>query len=287
MERIGIVVHPRRDLRRALATVKDWLERRGMELVQVQAPGNGPEVAPAGDAAGCDVVLALGGDGTTLAAVHAAAPAGKPVLGVACGSLGALTAVNADRLEAALDAFAGGDWTPHGLPAVVATVNGHRLVAVNDLVLVRAGAGQVTVEVTIDGELLIRYAGDGVVAGTPLGSTAYTLASGGPMLVPGTEGMVITPLAPHGGVCPPVVTSPVTRVEILLDPGYGGARVEVDGQVRKTLESLTPETFSLTYERDFATLVELGEHEPLLAGLRRRRILVDSPRMSARDDRKR
>lgn len=287
MERIGIVVHPRRDLRRALATVRDWLDRHGVELVQVRAPGDGPEVAPAGDPAGCDVLLALGGDGTTLAAVHAAVPARRPVLGVACGSLGALTAVSADRIEAALDAFAGGDWAPRGLPAVVAEAGGQRLLSVNDLVLVRDGAGQVTVEIAIDGELLIRYAGDGVVAGTPLGSTAYTLASGGPMLTPGAEGMVVTPLAPHGGVCPPVVTGPATRVEIRLDPGYGGARVEVDGQVRRTLESMAPETFTLSYERDVATLVELGEHEPALAGLRRRGIIVDSPRMTAREARQR
>jgi NAD+ kinase len=285
MERIGIVIHPRRDLRRALATIEDWAGRNGVEAVQVQTPGGGPNFARTAAAEDCDVVLALGGDGTTLAAVHIATPVGKPVMGVACGSLGALTAVTADRLEAALEALAAGNWTARRLPGVVADTNGSRLVAANDIVLVRARAGQVTAEIRIDGELLIRYAGDGVVVSTPLGSTAYTLASGGPMLVPGAEGMAITPLAPHGGVCPPVVTAPVTRVEVLLEPGYGGARVEVDGQVRAELESLSPETFSLTYEREFATLVELGDHEPMLAGLRRRRIIIDSPRMTAREER--
>jgi NAD+ kinase len=287
MERIGIVVHPRRDLRGALATIEGWAGRNEVELVQVQKPGAGPQVAPAGEAADCDVVLALGGDGTTLAAVHAAAPADRPVMGVACGSLGALTAVTADKLEAALEALQAGNWDVRRLPGVVADANGSRLVAANDIVFVRAAAGQVTAEIRIDGELLIRFAGDGVVAGTPLGSTAYTLASGGPMLAGGAEGMAITPLAPHGGVCPPVVTGVGAKVDVLLDPGYGGARVEVDGQVQAELESLSPQTFSLTYERDFATLVELGDHEPALAGLRRRRIIVDSPRMTARDERKR
>jgi NAD+ kinase len=286
MERIGIVVHPRRDLRGALATIEAWAGSNGVALVQVQPPGAGPAVAPAGAAEDCDVVLAVGGDGTTLAAVHAAAPVGKPVMGVACGSLGALTAVTAEKLDAALEALEAGRWTARHLPGVVADTNGSRLVAANDIVLVRAGAGQVTAEIRIDGELLIRFAGDGVVAGTPLGSTAYTLASGGPMIVAGAEGMAITPLAPHGGVCPPVVTGPGTQVEVLLDPGYGGARVEVDGQVRAELASLTPQTFTLTYEREFATLVELGDHEPVLAGLRRRGIIVDSPRMTAREARK-
>ena len=71
--------------------------------------------------------------------------------------------------------------------------------AVNDLVVVRQGAGQVIVAVRVDGELFIRFAGDGFVIGTPLGSSAYTLAAGGPMLAPGALGMVFTPLAPHGG----------------------------------------------------------------------------------------
>lgn len=286
MDRIGVVVHPRRDLRNALGVLSSWSEQHGVELVQVHAPGDGPKVAPAGEAADCDLVLALGGDGTTLAAVHAAAPHERPVLGVACGSLGALTAVSADKLEAALDAVDSGDWSPRRFPALVVEREGERLTAVNDIVLVRAGAGQVTAEIRIDGELLIRFAGDGVVVGTPLGSTAYTLASGGPMLVPGAAGMVLTPLAPHGGVCPPVVTGPDAKVEVLLDPGYGGARVEVDGQVRAELASLKPETFALSYAEEFATLIELGDHEPVLAGLRRRRIIIDSPRMTAREDRK-
>ena len=125
------------------------------------------------------------------------------------------------------------------------------------------------------------------MAGTPLGSTAYTLASGGPMLAPGTEGLVLTPLAPHGGVCPPVVTAPTTRVAIRLDPGFGGARVEIDGHVARDLPPLEPGAFTLGFEPEFATLVSLGEQESTIAGLRRRRILIDSPRMLAREDRAR
>ena len=100
-DRIGLAVHPRRELDSALATVREWAERQGAEIVQVA--GGDREVAPRGKAADCDLVIALGGDGTALAALHAAAPAGKPVLGVACGSLGALTATTADKLDAALE----------------------------------------------------------------------------------------------------------------------------------------------------------------------------------------
>ena len=283
-DRIGLAVHPRRELDSALAAVRDWAERQGAEVVQIASHER--EVAPAGEVEGCDLVMALGGDGTTLAALHAAAPHDRPVLGVACGSLGALTATTADRLDEALDRVAAGEWTRRMLPALtVAREDAPDMHAINDLVLVRAGAGQVTIEIEVDGERFVRFAGDGVVAGTPLGSTAYTLASGGPMIAPGGTGAVLTPLSPHGGVCPPLVAGTDTPLAILLDPGHGGARVEVDGQIRDVLERMEPVRFDLTVRPEFATLVSLGEEETLIAGLRRRRILIDSPRVVAREER--
>src|SRR5215210_5311075 len=112
-ERIGLVVHPRRELGRALATVEEWAQREGAELIQVRAPGHEQQVAPAGVA----------------------------VLGVACGSLGALTAVTAEDLEDALSRVARDDWRRRRLPALVVEQDGKRVTAINDLVLVRAGAG--------------------------------------------------------------------------------------------------------------------------------------------------
>jgi NAD+ kinase len=283
-DRIGLAVHPRRELDNALATVRDWAERQNAEVVQIASLER--EVAPPGDAADCDLAIALGGDGTTLAALHAAAPAGRPVLGVACGSLGALTSVTADKLDDALDRVAAGDWTPRPLPALRAEADGAEpLHALNDLVLVRAGAGQVMVEVTVDDERFVGFGGDGIVAATPLGSTAYTLAAGGPMIAPGGDALVLTPLSPHGGVCPPLVASDANEVAVTLYPGNGGARVEVDGQIGAVLDRLEPVTFALRLEPGFATLVSLGEDESVIAGLRRRRILIDSPRIVVRDER--
>ena len=284
-QRIGLVVHPRRELSRALATIHDWAGRQGAEVLQVRSPGQEQQVAPPGEVDACDLVIALGGDGTTLAALRAAAPLRRPVLGVACGSLGALTAVTAGELEDALDRVARGDFAPRRLPALVAEHDGEELTALNDLVLMRAGAGQVIVEVELDGERFIRVAGDGFVAATPLGSSAYTLAAGGPLLAPGATALALTPLAPHGGVCPPLVSGPDSRVTILLESGNGGARIELDGRVHATLEPRVQARFALRLEPEFASLVSLGEEESLIAGLRRRRILADSPRVLARDDR--
>ena len=206
-DRIGLAVHPRRELDGALATIREWAERQGAEVVQI-ALSDDREVAPRGEAADCDLAIALGGDGTTLAALHAAAPVSRPVLGVACGSLGALTSVTADDLDDALDRVAAGDWKPRALPALLADHGGEEpLRALNDLVLVRAGAGQVLVEVTVDGERFVGFGGDGLVAATPLGSTAYTLAAGGPMIAPCGESGVRTSVLPPGAIIGPPAAS--------------------------------------------------------------------------------
>src|SRR5918998_1310201 len=285
LRRLGLVVHPRREIGEALAALRDWADEHDADLVQVPAPGQERQVADPGEAAGCDLVVALGGDGTTLAAIGAAAAAEKPVLGAACGSLGALTAVAASDLREALDSVAAGDWHPWRLPSLEVRVGEETLTAVNDLVVVRQGAGQIVVEIDVDGERFVRFGGDGVVVATPLGSSAYTLAAGGPVLVPGALGLAVTPLAPHGGVCPPVVTGPEGEVELEIDAGHGGARLELDGQIRDRLEPLVPCTVVARLRPGHGTLVTLGGAEPMLAGLRRRRVLIDSPRVLARDDR--
>jgi len=143
----------------------------------------------------------------------------------------------------------------------------------------------VLVEVNVDGERFVGFGGDGMVVATPLGSTAYTLAAGGPMVAPGGTAIVLTPLSPHGGVCPPIVANTETDVTVTLDPGNSGARVEVDGQVSAVLDRLERITFALRLLPGYATLVSLGEDESLISGLRRRRILIDSPRMVVRDER--
>jgi NAD+ kinase len=283
MRQIGLVVHPRREIEAALTSLQDWSDERGIEVVQVPATGQERHVAEPGEVAACDLIVALGGDGTTLAAIHAASPDGKPVLGVACGSLGAMTAVSAADLVGALDRVAAGDWSPRRLPALSVEPGG--LIGVNDLVIVRQGAGQVSADIRVDGELFIRFAGDGLVVATQLGSSAYTLAAGGPVLAPGGSGLVFTPLAPHGGCCPPLVAGPDSRLEIVVDPGHGGARIELDGQVRDRVEPLTPRPLTVTLRPGHGTLVALGGEESMLTGLRRRRVLMDSPRVLARDDR--
>jgi NAD+ kinase len=282
MRRIGVVVHPQRPVDAALDALKGWAAQTGGGVVQIMVPGQHREVAPPGDAGAVDLIAAVGGDGTTLAALHAAASHRLPVLGIACGSLGALTATSAAELPSALDRLASGDWHRRVLPGVgVAAEGGTPHVAINDLVVVRKGANQVTIDVHVDDELYVRFAGDGVVISTPLGSSAYTMAAGGPILVDDTEAIVVTPVAPHGGSTPPLVVGATRSVTIDVDGGFGGARIEFDGQIK----DFAPHRLRTSWCADYATLVRFDGAESSLAGLRRRRILMDSPRVLARDER--
>jgi NAD+ kinase len=285
---IGVVVHPRRPLDRALASVHGWAEEQGRRIGQIPVDGQDRRVAEAVRAEDCGLLLAMGGDGTVLAALHAAAPAGVPVLGVACGSLGALTSVKAPDVATALGRFASGDWEGRALPAISVSRDGEELgMAFNDLVVVRNGAGQVILDVQVDGATFARIAGDGVVVATPLGSSAYTLAARGPLLASTADVVVVTPLAPHGGSVPPVVLSSDSAIAIGVDGGWSGARIELDGRVTGgEPEPGEAEAFELVLDvrPAAATLIDL-DGETLIAGLRRRGVIADSPRLRARDAR--
>jgi NAD+ kinase len=275
---VGVSVHPSRDIHEPLGELRRWVERHGASLVQVGG-GAQQEVAPVGGADDCEVVVSIGGDGTALAAIRAAAPSGVPVLGVAFGSLGALTTVPADGLTAALDHFEAGDWHPIARPALAVTRGDEVLLAYNDLAVVRRGEGQVRTHVELDGELYARLAGDGMIVATPIGSGAYTMAAGGPLLAPGANAFVFTPLPTHGGSIPPLVVSGDSTLRLTVSAGFGGARLEIDGRVVDEHDG----PIEATLRPGAAALVGLGVSVPFLTGLRERGVISDSPRVLAEE----
>jgi len=153
--------------------------------------------------------------------------------------------------------------------------------AVNDFVAIRRGIGQLAATVTIDGETYVRLAGDGVIVATALGSSAYTMAAGGPILAAGTAAFVCTPLAMHGGSAPAIVVPAGATLTVDVQPGYAGFDVEIDGH-RGEPRGLR---FAITLHADKVMLVGFAPHGRGLAGLRRRRLITDAPRILARDER--
>lgn len=281
--RVALVLHPTRPVAAPLETLERWTRESGLDIVQIPTAG-GPEreVALRGELQPGDLVVALGGDGTVLSALRAAAPHNAPVLGVACGSLGALTSVQGDGLEDALQRVRSGHWTARPLPALaIHPADAPDEWAVNDFVVVRRGAGQVVVDVSVDDELYVRLAGDGLIVASPLGSSAYSMAAGGPLLAAGTLALVCTPLAMHGGSAPPLVVPATANVRVEMHPSFAGFDIEIDGHTYP-LQGLD---YRLSLHLEKVTLVSFRRLGLGLEGLRERRLITDSPRVLARDDR--
>ncbi|MFZ0041343.1 MAG: NAD(+)/NADH kinase [Solirubrobacteraceae bacterium] len=281
--RLGLVVHPSRDIEAPFGDLLSWADERGDEVVQIPIDGQDRRVADTGRPQDCDLLVSIGGDGTMLAAIRAAVPAQRPVLGIACGSLGALTAVPPDGVTEALERFGAGEWYRRSLPALSIDRPGSEgLFAINDVVVIRAGIGQVRTSIHVDGALYARVAGDGCIVSTQVGSSAYAIAAGGPLLAPGTDAFLLTPLPTHGGSCPPLVLGAQAELGLKAEVGIGGGRLEIDGQIAGAHDG----ALTVTLRPDVATLVAFEDQEAPLAGLRRRRVIVDSPRLVAEERRR-
>jgi NAD+ kinase len=282
MARIGLVVHPTRDIDEPLRATREWAAAGGSEVVQVAIDGQRRRIADLAPATDCDLILAIGGDGTTLAAIRAGAAADRPVLGIACGSLGVLTSVPASDVGPALERFLAGDWTARPLPALDVEREGKdRFLAFNDISIVRGGSGQVRAVAEADGVLFCRLAGDGCIVSTPAGSSAYTFAAGGPLLAPGVAGFVLTPLPAHGASCPPLVLGPSSKLRVVTLHRHGGARLEADGQLADT----DFRAVDVSYREHAVVMVRFADEEPALTSLRGRRVIRDSARILADDER--
>ena len=278
MRSLGLVVHPTRNVDGPRRAVHEWSAAHDVELTEL--PFTEPDDGARGG--GCDLIVAIGGDGTTLAAVRRAARLGRPVLGVACGSLGVLTSVPASDVVGALQRYNDGDWLARAIPALdVTTGDGETMRAFNDVAIVREGGGQMRVFARLDGALFARLAGDGCIVSTAVGSSAYTIAAGGPLLDPTLQAFVLTPLPTHGGFSPPLVMAAQSNLELEIMTGYGGGRLELDGRV----VGEPPERLEIALRCAAATMVAFADQESHLSGLRRRGIIADSPRILAEDQR--
>jgi NAD+ kinase len=263
--RVSLVLHPRRDVTKAVEYVEQWALGAGIALAGVDDPRMPASARRCGVsqlADDCDLVLALGGDGTMLGAVRVAAPVGVPVLGVNLGHLGYLTEVDGEKLPKALKAIAAGAYAVEDRAALGASWQEDggtcERIAYNDVVLSRVpGRGQAALALHIDGQLLVRYASDGVIAATPSGSTAYSFAAGGPIVSPQTRAMIVTPDAPHGLFNRAVVLGDDERLGIEVLPTSAPVAVEVDGQLVTEVEPGW--SIEVAIAGTLARVVRLGE----------------------------
>ena len=216
----------------------------------------GMEVVDAADSLP-DVVVVLGGDGTMLSAVHQYP--GVPLLGLNLGSLGYLAYVEESGFEDAIVALAEGRYRiSHRTALKVCGVN-----ALNDVVVSRGVSGHaIRLDFSVDGEHATRFVADGLVVATPTGSTAYSLAAGGPVLMPASQSLVVTPVCPHALSSRPLVLRDTVKMSISADVrGEGeGAGVFADG--RQVCVLAAGETLEIEKSDSTVPLVELDDVNP-------------------------
>lgn len=183
----------------------------------------------------CDIVVSVGGDGTFINAAKRAAEHKKPVLCVNAGKLAFLAALEADELDLLKEAVKGNFIKERRmlLLANIIDKNGNTVYSshcVNDAVVSRSGTIRLMkLSLSCDGAPLITYSADGVIVATPTGSTAYTLSAGGPIVEPGIESIMITPVCAHSFFARSIVLKESSFLEIRHD-NSGEAILSCDGQ---------------------------------------------------------
>jgi NAD+ kinase len=189
-----------------------------------------------------DFVIVLGGDGTLLSTARSVARSGIPILGINLGSLGFLTEIRQDEIAEALAAVDGGHYELSMRSMLHCEVQrGAQCVAaydaLNDVVLNQSAVARITdFDVRVNGIFVSNYKADGLIIATPTGSTAYSLAAGGPILVPDVPGFVITPVASHALTNRPLVVQDTAVIEVSVAVTREHAFLTVDGQQGIPLE---------------------------------------------------
>ena len=240
---VAIISKPDKpELAQILPPLYKWLRQHDYALAvdaESATYAAGPEVVPRPDLGvrPLDFVIVLGGDGTLLSTSRAVAKAGVPVLGVNLGSLGFLTEVPLAELYDALEEVDQKRASVESRSLVQCQLlrEGNCLMsyaALNDVIVNKSAIARLNdYDLYIDKVFVTGYKADGLIVSTPTGSTAYSMAAGGPILTPSVDAFVITPVSPHSLTHRPLVVRDSAEIEIVVKTGEEQAYLSVDGQV--------------------------------------------------------
>ena len=191
-----------------------------------------------------DYVISMGGDGTFLKAASRVGAKGTPIIGVNMGRLGFLANILPSEIEDAIDDIYNGNFTIDEHVAIQIEANGEPIegnpFALNDIaVLKRDNASMISIRTSIDGEYLVTYQADGLIVSTPTGSTAYSLSNGGPIMVPQSGILCLTPVAPHSLNIRPITIKDDSVITLEVGSRSHNFLVAIDGRSEKLQESTT------------------------------------------------
>ncbi len=215
-----------------------------------------------------DFALSVGGDGTFLTSAAAIGNKNIPILGINCGHLGFLAEVQTQDLDDILKQLVAGQYTIEQRRLLSLTIyDKDGLVreglimspnALNEIAILKQGlTNMLYIETKVNGELLHTYRSDGLVIATPTGSTAYNLSIGGPLLVPQSRGIILTPIAPHSLTVKPLIVPDDWKLDLRVSSRYDSYMVSVDGRS----QSLTTDMSLHIEQADYTVkLVQIGDN---------------------------
>ena len=248
--RTGLIWNPTK--RNALSVASELtgsLRRRGCEVFADGEINRNTDcgVLDGDTVADCDLLFVLGGDGTILHALDYAIPHEIPILGVDLGRLGFLAEIEPADLEQDLDLLFAGRFRFEDRMMMAVEGQEDALFALNEVVISRRNSlsGILSVETAVNGTAIDRVSGDGMIVASATGSTAYSMSAGGPIVAPGLECFVLTPICPHTMNARPVVASADERITIRIIDKPDEATAVFDGR----------RTFHFSRENSEITLV--------------------------------
>jgi NAD+ kinase len=197
-----------------------------------------------------DFLFSIGGDGTILETLTMVRDSGIPVMGINIGRLGFLSSISKDEILPAVDKVLAGDYQLDSRALIRLSqpdeLFGEMNYALNELTITRKDTTSLIVlHVYVDDMFLNSYWADGLIIATPTGSTAYSLSSGGPILTPGSENFVITPIAPHNLTVRPVVIPDKSKIRIIVEGREDQFLVSLDSRraiIRSHFELIVEKT---------------------------------------------
>jgi len=235
--RIGLIVNTSKPEAAAFVTgLVQWLKVRRHEPLVACSPvrlKSGPQCSADQLVRRAELVIALGGDGTLLRAARLAGPLERPIMGVNLGGLGFLTAFSTGEARAGITAFIRGKHREERRLVLECRAGSKKGFALNDCCINMGPSGRVVKIVVRSGASFVNsFVGDGIIVSTPTGSTAYSLAAGGPVVYPSMQAILLTPVAPHALAARPLILPADVDVELEIDRDSEPAVLNLDGQQR-------------------------------------------------------
>lgn len=241
----------------------EFLATQGVKVVTEDEDAHLIGVAPLSqvDPKSIDFTISLGGDGTILRLLHNYPEIRAPILAINFGSLGFMADIPVKDIYPSLQDLLNGKYTiQERLMMQGETSRQPSNFAVNEVVVHRAGNPcLVDLAIHVDGNYLNTFSADGIIVATPSGSTAYSLAAGGPILTPELDAVVLTPISPHTISNRPIVLTPKKEIQIQYISDYEPLEITYDGMIRYPM--MTGEVLHISQSTRKFNLVNLHHHD--------------------------